>query len=295
MSGSSWSPIRSVVCAAAVPQANANSAAAAAIRQILIEYPLVLHTRACRGRSAARSEAEWCAAEPGPRLFSWLWVPGLRRTTSRYALRAAPRPGHESLFGPNLINTAGRLNVRYPGEGRHETFERRGWSAAGRRDGGRRQLGPAVAGGGMAGVVDQRRHFCTAARDDVQAAGVEAAAGRRRKRARQVALQHHTVAPRRRVGQRNGGDEGVAVGMARLGKQLLGRRGLDDATEVHHGDAVGNVLHHREIVRDEDVGETEPALQLAQEVENLRADRHVERRDRLAPDDKIWLQRPTAR
>ena len=39
-------------------------------------------------------------------------------------------------------------------------------------------------------------------------------------------------------------------------------RGLDDAAEIHHRDAVGDVLHHREIVRDEDVGEAEPLLQV---------------------------------
>jgi hypothetical protein len=39
--------------------------------------------------------ARWGSADPGhiPRGF---WVPGLRRTTSRFALRAAPRPGHEA-------------------------------------------------------------------------------------------------------------------------------------------------------------------------------------------------------
>ena len=40
--------------------------------------------------------------------------------------------------------------------------------------------------------------------------------------------------------------------------------------EIHHRDAVGDVLHHREIVRDEDVGEPEALLQVAQQVEDLR-------------------------
>ena len=69
-----------------------------------------------------------------------------------------------------------------------------------------------------------------------------------------------------------------AIGMARRGEQRLRVRGLDDAAEIHHGDAVGDVLHHGEIVRDEDVGEAEPVLQVAQQVEDLRADRDVERR-----------------
>ncbi len=66
--------------------------------------------------------------------------------------------------------------------------------------------------------------------------------------------------------------------MPRRGEQVLGARGLDDAAEIHHRDPVGDVPHHREVVGDEDVGKPEPALQVAQQVEHLRADRDVEGR-----------------
>ena len=35
----------------------------------------------CPGCGAARSAAEWCAADPGPRLLQETWVPGLQRIT----------------------------------------------------------------------------------------------------------------------------------------------------------------------------------------------------------------------
>ena len=54
------------------------------------------------------------------------------------------------------------------------------------------------------------------------------------------------------------------------------------------------MLHHREIVRDEDVGEAEAPLQVAQQVEHLRLDRDVERRDRLVADDQLRLDRERA-
>ena len=47
--------------------------------------------------------------------------------------------------------------------------------------------------------------------------------------------------------------------------------------------------HHREIVRDEQVGQAEPLLQVLQQVDDLRLDRHVERRDRLVADDELGL------
>ena len=83
--------------------------------------------------------------------------------------------------------------------------------------------------------------------------------------------------------------------MAGRGEQRLRRPGLDDGAEVHHRDAVGDVLDHGEIVRDEDVGEAEPVLQVAQQVEDLRADRDVERGDRLVADDELRLDRQRAR
>jgi hypothetical protein len=46
-------------------------------------------------------------------------------------------------------------------------------------------------------------------------------------------------------------------------EQRLGVRGLDDGAEIHHGDPIGDVLHHGEIVRDEDVGEAKSVLQVA--------------------------------
>ena len=47
------------------------------------------------------------------------------------------------------------------------------------------------------------------------------------------------------------------------------------------------VANRAQIVRDEEIREMPLALQLLQEIENLRLNRHVERRDRLVGDDEI--------
>ena len=60
--------------------------------------------------------------------------------------------------------------------------------------------------------------------------------------------------------------------------------------EVHHGDAVAHVAHDGEVVGDEDQRQAELALQVAQQVQDLRLDRHVERGDRLVGDDHLRLQ-----
>ena len=66
---------------------------------------------------------------------------------------------------------------------------------------------------------------------------------------------------------------------------------LDHATEVHHGHAVGDVPHDREIVGDEDVGQAQLVLQLFHQVDHLRLDRHVQGRDRLVADEDLRVQR----
>ncbi len=60
--------------------------------------------------------------------------------------------------------------------------------------------------------------------------------------------------------------------------------------QVHHRDAVGDVAHHRQVVGDEDVGETRIALlQFLQQVDHLRLDRDIQRRDRLVQDQQVGV------
>ena len=69
---------------------------------------------------------------------------------------------------------------------------------------------------------------------------------------------------------------------------------LDDLAEIHDRDAVGDVANDREVVRDEDVRQPEVALQRLEQVDDLRADRDVERRDRLVENDQLRTERQRA-
>ena len=74
--------------------------------------------------------------------------------------------------------------------------------------------------------------------------------------------------------------------MLRGDNSSFGRRGLDDAPDIHHGDPFADVLDHAQVVRDEEIREPEPVLQFEQEVEDLGLDRHVQRRHGLVGDDQ---------
>src|SRR6185312_16329173 len=130
-----------------------------------------------------------------------------------------------------------------------------------------------------AAVVDERRLDRAADLRGITAARVEPAARRGRYGARWVAAEHDAVAEALapgRLDSGHGGEERLRVRMDGPGMQLLRRRELDDLPEVHHRDPVGDVTDDVQVVGDEEVGEPELALQLGEEVQDLRLDGDVE-------------------
>ena len=65
--------------------------------------------------------------------------------------------------------------------------------------------------------------------------------------------------------------------------------GLDDLAAVHDDDVVAQVAHEAQVVADEQVRDAEALLELEEQVDDLRADRHVERRQRLVEDDDLGV------
>ena len=77
--------------------------------------------------------------------------------------------------------------------------------------------------------------------------------------------------------------------------ELVGVGQLDDLAEVHHRHAVAHVRTTERSWAMKISVRPEVALQVAQQVEDLRLDRHVERGDRLVGHDQLRLQRERAR
>ena len=65
---------------------------------------------------------------------------------------------------------------------------------------------------------------------------------------------------------------------------------LDDPAEVHHRDAVADVLDDAHVVGDEDVRQSQLPLEGLEQVQDLGLDGDVEGRDRLVADDEVRLQ-----
>ncbi len=98
-------------------------------------------------------------------------------------------------------------------------------------------------------------------------------------RARQIAVQHLPLGRPRPlgIGHRHRLQQRLRVRMERMRVELVAWCALDDPAEVHHRDLVRDVLDDGEVVRDEEVGQPEVALQVGQQVDDLGLDRDVER------------------
>ena len=84
--------------------------------------------------------------------------------------------------------------------------------------------------------------------------------------------------------------------LARVGVQLFGQRargvaGLHHLAMAQDGDAVGHLGDHRQVVRDQQQAHAVFRDQIAQQVEDLRLQHHVERRRRLVGDQQLGFQR----
>src|SRR5262249_29200473 len=79
------------------------------------------------------------------------------------------------------------------------------------------------------------------------------------------------------------------------GEDAFLRSELDDLAEIHDRDPMGHVLDDGEIVADEEERQAELALQILQQIHDLRLDRNIERGDGLVAHDEIGFGRERAR
>jgi hypothetical protein len=93
------------------------------------------------------------------------------------------------------------------------------------------------------------------------------------------------------IGDWQGREQRLGVGVQRPGEERLGARDLDDLADIHHDDAVADVLDHAEIMADEEIGQPELLLQVAQQIECLRPDADIECRDRFVEHDEARMGR----
>ena len=83
--------------------------------------------------------------------------------------------------------------------------------------------------------------------------------------------------------------------MLRLLRDLLRIADLNQPSAIHHRNTSGEIAHHRHGVRNKEIRQAKLALQLGQQVDDLRSHADVERGNRLICDDELRTQRQRPR
>ena len=74
----------------------------------------------------------------------------------------------------------------------------------------------------------------------------------------------------------------------------LGVRRFHDFAEIHHHHPMADVLHHRQVMRDEEIRDAALLLQILEQIDDLRLHRNVQRAHRFVADDQLRLDRQRA-
>lgn len=91
------------------------------------------------------------------------------------------------------------------------------------------------------------------------------------------------------IGFGDGGEERLGVGVEGVVEKFGGGGFFDEVPQVHDADAVGEVSYDGEIVGDEEIGEPELFLEVAEEIYDLGLDGDVEGGDGFIGDDEFGV------
>lgn len=83
--------------------------------------------------------------------------------------------------------------------------------------------------------------------------------------------------------------------MVRRAEQGRGVRDPHQPAEIHDRDTMRDMPDHRQIVRYEHLGQAETFLQILHQVDDLRLNRNIQRRNRFVRDDQPRLDRQSPR
>src|SRR5680860_764458 len=81
-------------------------------------------------------------------------------------------------------------------------------------------------------------------------------------------------------------EELPGVILARRIEDLRNAGCFDDLAVLHDKHVVGDLPHDREVVRDEEIAQSELGLKVVEQMQDLRLDEHVERRHGLITNDQ---------
>ena len=140
------------------------------------------------------------------------------------------------------------------------------------------------------GLALIRRAIDGAARKRSRAAWLKGAAFLPLSRWRYAAGDCGEAVPRQ-VGCRHGREQGLGIAVARSGKELNNRGGLNNPASIHHGHSVANLCDHAEVVGNQQAGHAPLAAEAIDQRQNLGLYGDVEGRGRFIRDQQFGSRR----
>jgi hypothetical protein len=109
-----------------------------------------------------------------------------------------------------------------------------------------------------------------------RAPGVKGASQRRMNGTRDIPFQNHSLLLCSGKRIRNGGKQGLGIGVEGILVEFLARSKLYEPSEIHDCRAVTHVPDHAQIMGDNNIGKAEFLLKIPQKVEHLRLDGDIQ-------------------
>jgi len=146
----------------------------------------------------------------------------------------------------------------------------------------------------MALEIQLARRSVAADVHGLRAAGMEAAARRRIDGAGHIAFEDDALLSPAGIDGGHRGKQRLGIGMKWVAVECFAGAAFHDLAQIHHGHAVRDVFDHREIVRDEQIGEVELFAQLDQQVDDLRLNGDIQGRDGLVEHHEARVEGQSA-
>ena len=97
-----------------------------------------------------------------------------------------------------------------------------------------------------------------------------------------------------RIGARHRIEQGLCIGMARRTEKRVTLSHLHHLAKIHHTYPVADMPYNGQVVCNEQISEPESVLEVHQEIDNLRLDRHIKSRNRLIANKQRRIKRQGA-
>ena len=78
--------------------------------------------------------------------------------------------------------------------------------------------------------------------------------------------------------------------MLRVVEDSRTRTDFDNLTQIHHRDTMADAFHHRHVMGNKQKGEIKALLQIQHQIDDLRLNRNIQRRNAFVSNDNLRLQ-----